>query len=95
MLTLTKDRLLISKFKGKVGGGTVTARGGVLYRPGVQFDMALAGDGIRLLFPTGIRTGVSTNMTLTGTLESAALRGEVNVDQLSFTPDFDVAAALG
>ena len=33
VLTLTKDRLNISKFQGTVGSGTVTAQGGVAYRP--------------------------------------------------------------
>ena len=33
VLTLTKDRLNITKFQGTVGGGTVTAQGGVAYRP--------------------------------------------------------------
>lgn len=95
VLTLTKDRLVISNFKATAGGGTVTARGGVVYRPTMQFDLALFGDGIRVLMPAGIRTGVSANITLTGTLEEAVLRGQVNVDKLSFTPDFDVASAIG
>ena len=33
VLSLTKDRLNITKFQGTVGGGTVTAQGGVAYRP--------------------------------------------------------------
>ena len=38
VLTLTTDRVNISKFQGTIGGGTVTAQGGVAFRPGVQFD---------------------------------------------------------
>ena len=34
VLSLTKDRLNITKFQGTVGGGTLTAQGGVAYRPG-------------------------------------------------------------
>ncbi len=51
VLSLTKDRLNINKFQGTVGGGTVTAQGGVAYRPGVQFDLGLAANGVRVLYP--------------------------------------------
>src|SRR6185369_15084653 len=89
-LVLTKNRLNIEKFEGVVGGGRVAAGGGVLYRPNLQFDLALQGQGIRLLFPDNVRTGTDLRLTLTGSTESALLSGTVNVDQLSFTPDFDL-----
>lgn len=91
-LALTGDRLNITSFEGTVGGGKVTARGGVVYHPSLQFDLALAGQGIRMQYPDGVREGVSANLTLTGTPERAVLRGQVNVDQLSFAPDFDLSS---
>jgi translocation and assembly module TamB len=90
-LALTRDRLNIASFEGMVGGGKITVRGGIAYRPSVQFDIALAGKGIRMLVPDGVREEASANLTLTGTPAQAALRGQINVDQLSFTPDFDLA----
>ena len=33
VLTLTRDRLDVTQFQGNVGGGVVTASGGVVYRP--------------------------------------------------------------
>jgi translocation and assembly module TamB len=95
VLTLTRDRLNITEFAGTVGGGQVTASGSVLYRPTLQFDMALQGKGIRLLYPDGVRSGVGMNLYLTGSTESAALRGQVNLYQLSFTPDFDLTSMMG
>jgi translocation and assembly module TamB len=95
VLTLTRDRLNITEFTGVVGGGQVTASGGVVYRPGLQFDMALHGRGIRLLYPDGVRSGLGLNLTLTGTTEAANLRGQVNLVQLSFTPDFDLTQVMG
>jgi translocation and assembly module TamB len=94
-LRLTKDRLDITTFKGSVGGGTVTAKGGVIYRPSLRFDLALEGRGMRFLYPQGVRETLDTNLTLTGTTDSAMLRGQVRVDQLSFTPDFDLAKFIG
>lgn len=94
-LTLTKDRLNITKFTGTVGGGSVEASGGVVYKPALRFDLALAGKGIRLLYPDGVREGVDTNLTLLGTTDAATLAGRVRINQLSFTPDFDLSEFLG
>jgi translocation and assembly module TamB len=98
VLTLTKDRLDITQFTGTVGGGTLKASGGVVYRPSLQFDLAMAGQGIRVLLPQGIRAGLGTTLALTGTPQQALLRGNVRINHLSFTPDFDlmnVAGSLG
>ena len=93
-LALTGDRLNVTNFEGTVGGGKITARGGVGYHPSLQFDLAVSGQGIRMLYPDGVRQGLSANLTLTGTPEQAALRGQVNVDQLSFAPDFDLSSIV-
>ena len=90
VLTLTKDRLNISKFQGTVGGGTLTAQGGVAYHPNLQFDFGVAAKGIRLLYPQGVREGVNANLRLTGNLENALLGGSVDLSDLSFTPAFDL-----
>jgi translocation and assembly module TamB len=87
---LTKDRLNITKFQGIVGGGTVTAQGGVAYRPGVQFDLGLAATGVRVLYPEGVRENVNANLRLAGTTDNAVLGGQVNLEDLSFTPAFDL-----
>jgi translocation and assembly module TamB len=90
ILTLTKDRLNITSFTGTVGGGEVSATGGVVYRPTLNFNVALAGKGIRLLYPQGVRTGLGMNLALTGNLDNALLNGQVRIFQLSFAPDFDL-----
>jgi translocation and assembly module TamB len=97
VLALTRDRLNITNFEANVGGGKVTARGGIVYRPSLQLDMAVVAQGVRMLYPEGVREGLSANLTLTGTLEQAIMRGQVNLDQLSFAPDFDLSsvAAFG
>jgi translocation and assembly module TamB len=91
-LALTGDRLNITNFQGTVGGGKITVRGGVAYHPSLQFDLAMSGQGIRLLYPEGVRQELSANLALSGTPEQATLRGQVNVEQLSFTRDFDLSS---
>ena len=94
VLTLTKDRLNIAKFQGTVGGGTLTAQGGVAYRPGVQFDLGLAANGVRVLYPQGVRETVNANLRLAGTTDNALLGGQVNLADLSFTPAFDLTSFI-
>jgi translocation and assembly module TamB len=90
VLTLTKDRLNIKNFQGTVGSGTLTAQGGVAYRPGVQFDLGLAAKGVRVLYPQGMRETVNANLRFAGTTDNALLGGTVNLADLSFTPAFDL-----
>jgi translocation and assembly module TamB len=94
VLTLTKDRLNITKFQGTVGGGTLTAQGGVAYRPGIQFDLGLAAKGVRALYPQGVRETVNANLRLAGTTENALLGGQVTLADLSFTPAFDLTSFI-
>ncbi len=90
VLSLTKDRLNITKFQGTVGGGTLTAQGGVAYRPAIQFDLGLSAKGVRALYPEGVRETVNANLRLAGTTDNAVLGGQVNLADLSFTPAFDL-----
>ena len=90
-LALTKDRLNITSFQGKIGGGTLTAQGGVALRPSIQFDMGLSARGIRMLYPQGMRESIGANLRLTGTTDAALLGGTVNLTDLSFTPGFDLS----
>lgn len=97
VLALTRDRLNVTNFEATMGGGKVVARGGVAYRPALQLDLALSAQGVRMLYPEGMREGLSANLSLTGTLKQSVLRGQINLDQLSFAPDFDLStiAAFG
>ena len=92
VLDLTTDRLQIASFTGTVGGGEVKATGGVIYKPSLQFNLALSGQGVHFLYQDSVRIGADTNMALTGNLDNAYLRGGVQLTRLSFTPDFDLMA---
>jgi translocation and assembly module TamB len=90
VLTLTADRLNVDKFQGTVGGGTLTAQGGIALRPRLQFNLGAAAQGIRLLYPQGMRETVDASLRLTGGMTRATLGGTVNLSDLSFTPAFDL-----
>jgi len=94
-LTLTRDRLNITEFKGQAGGGTVTASGGLIYKPQVRADFAMKAEGVRVLYAQSIRATVSSNLAFTGQSDNSLLRGQVNIDQLSFTSGFDLTSFAG
>jgi translocation and assembly module TamB len=98
ILTLTNNRLEIEKFTGRVSGGTLTATGGINFRPSVQFNLAINANDIRTLYPQGVREGIDTNLTLVGSPQYTLLRGQVRLNELSFSPAFDfndVLSAVG
>ena len=94
VLTVRNDRLEINQFHGNVSNGTLTARGSISYRPSVRFNVAVTANDIRTLFLPGLREGVDTNLTLTGSMQSPLLRGQIRLNELSFAPTFDVAELI-
>jgi translocation and assembly module TamB len=92
VLSMTRDRLNISSFKGNIGGGTLTAQGGIAYRPALQFDLGVSAQGARILYPQGMRENVDANLRLSGTRDTAVLGGAVHLADLSFTPAFDLTS---
>jgi len=47
-------------------------------------------EGVRVLYAQSIRTTLNSDLALTGQYDNASLRGQVNVEQLSFTSNFDL-----
>ncbi|HEX2327974.1 MAG TPA: translocation/assembly module TamB domain-containing protein [Candidatus Angelobacter sp.] len=92
VLDVTRARLQIVNFEGEVGGGTITARGGVAYSPAVQFDLALAAKQIRLRYPEGLRTILDSNLAYTGNMQASTVSGTVTIAHMSLTPDFDLTS---
>jgi translocation and assembly module TamB len=94
VLNLMGDRLDIDRFQGSVGNGPFTVRGSLTYRPSMDLNLVMEGHGIRFVYPPGVRGGIDTNLTLTGPLESATLKGHVGLNELSFSQAFNVEEAL-
>ncbi|HEY2860840.1 MAG TPA: translocation/assembly module TamB domain-containing protein [Terracidiphilus sp.] len=95
VLKLTTDRVNIQSFRGTVGGGEVTASGGVAYRPNLQFALGLSARNIRMLYPEGMRESIDADIRLAGSTENAVLGGSVNLTNLSLTPAFDLSSFAG
>ena len=94
VLTLRRDRIDITQFSGNIGGGVITASGGVTYQPKIQYAIGLKGNDLRLLYPTSVRTDLGVNIVMTGDTDGAMVQGQVSLNQISFTPDFDLSSFM-
>src|SRR5215467_14618151 len=90
-LDITNDHLQVSKMTGQMGGGEVSLSGSIAYKPSLQFNLALQGKTVRLLYPDGLRALLDANIAFSGSTEASTLNGRVLINSLSFTPDFDLA----
>lgn len=95
VISVTRDRVQISKFEGRMGGGMISATGGVAYRPAVHFDLAVAANNVRLRYPEGIRAQLQSNLAFTGNMQASNLTGKVQIEHVSFTPAFDLTSFMG
>jgi translocation and assembly module TamB len=101
VLTLLDDRLDIDRFQGNLSNGTFSARGTLTYRPVIRLNLTMTATGVRTLYPPGVRGNVDANLSLTGPVQSPLLKGEVYLNEVSFSQAFslddllDKSARLG
>lgn len=88
---ITSDHLQVAKLTAQVGGGQVALTGSIAYRPSLQFNLAMQGKGVRLLYPAGLRSSLEANLAFSGTAQASTLNGRVLINSLGFTPDFDLS----
>ena len=91
-LDVSNNRVQIASITGEVGGGKMSVSGSIVYRPSPQFDLAVQGSSVRLRYPQGLRTVLDGNLTFSGNMQASSLNGQVLIDSLSFTPDFNLAS---
>jgi translocation and assembly module TamB len=90
-LDIGNDHVQVSNVTAQVGGGQLSLGGSIAYKPSVQFNLALQGKSMRLRYPEGLRSLLDANLTFSGTTDASVLNGRVMIDNLSFTPDFDLS----
>ncbi|HXW91445.1 MAG TPA: translocation/assembly module TamB domain-containing protein [Terriglobales bacterium] len=90
-LDVTLDKLQIRQLTGQMGGGQISLGGSIVYRPSLQFNLALQGRSVRLLYPGGVRIVLDSNLIFAGTTQSSSLGGQLLIGSLYFAPDFDLS----
>ena len=91
-MDIINDHVQLSNMTAQVGGGQVTLGGSITYKPTLHFDFAMQGKSVRLRYPEGLRSLLDANLAFSGTTQASILNGRVLIDNLSFTPDFDLAS---
>jgi translocation and assembly module TamB len=95
VLELGNDQLKITQLAGVVGGGQISMRGTIGYRPQLQMNVNLQGKNVRIRYQDAIRTVLGGDLNLAGTSQAATLNGKVLIDSVSFTQNFDLATLAG
>ena len=90
-LDIGNDHVQVSNVTAQVGGGQVSLGGSIAYKPSIQFNLALQGKSMRFRYPEGLRSLLDANLAFSGTTDASVLNGRVLIDNLSFTPDFDLS----
>ena len=91
-MDITSDHVQLSNMTAQVGGGQLSLGGSITYKPELHFELAIQGKSVRLRYPEGLRSLLDANLAFTGTTRASSLNGRVLIDNLSFTPDFDLAS---
>ncbi len=94
-LDISHDQVNITQLTGEAGGGQISARGIIGYRPQLRMNVALQAKSVRIRYQDAIRTVLQSDLNLVGTSESSTLNGRVLIDSLSFTQNFDLASLAG
>jgi translocation and assembly module TamB len=95
ILDVSNDQITITQLAGESGGGQISARGTIGYRPQLQMNVALQAKNVRIRYQDEIRTVLGGDLNLVGTSQAANLNGRVLIDSLSFTQNFDLATLAG
>jgi translocation and assembly module TamB len=95
VLDVSNDQVTITQLTGESGGGQISARGTIGYRPQLQMNVALQAKNVRVRYQDAIRTVLGGDLNLVGTSQAANLNGRVLIDSLSFTQNFDLATLAG
>ncbi len=95
VLDISHDQVNISQLAGEAGGGQLSARGVIGYRPELNMNVALQAKNIRIRYQDAVRTVLGGDLNFVGSSAAATLNGRVLIDSLSFTQNFDLATLAG
>jgi translocation and assembly module TamB len=92
-LTVTGNRINVSKLSAKAGGGTIAISGTAVYGSATQFNLALRADSVRIR-QNGVRTVLGADLNWNGSTDGSSIDGRVTVDKLAFNEGSDLSEIL-
>ncbi len=94
LIRLSGNRATVEQFTAHAGGGMLKASGFAAYTPaGLNYDFSLTGNNLRVLY-TGISAAGDARLHLVGIGGSGLLSGDILLNRMAMTPNFDLAVFL-
>jgi len=95
VLDIDNDKITIAQLSGESGGGHISASGDIAYRPRLEMNVAMQASHVRMLYEDQIRVLFDGNLNLGGNTQASKLSGRILINNLSFTPNFDLTSLAG
>ena len=91
-LLFSEHRLTFRRFQGNLAGGTFGIAGGLLLRDlqNPMIDLRLGSRGVLLVRNQSVTVRADTDITITGPLKSAAVKGSVGINQSRFFREIEI-----
>jgi translocation and assembly module TamB len=89
-IAFNSTRAQITQLTGQAGGGPVVVSGSVSYLHGMQFNLSVNADNVRLIYPQGVHDTLGARLRFLGTESDALLTGAVLINDVSLAPQFDM-----
>lgn len=93
-VTISGNRVNITKLSANAGGGTVNVTGTASYGKTSSFNLAMQANAVRIR-QSGVRSAVNADLAWNGSTDSSLLSGRVVVDKLAFNQGSDLSEILG
>jgi translocation and assembly module TamB len=94
-LDFTRDRIHIETLTARTGGGTLDLKGdATTYNRQLSFNLTAVGREVRLRYPPGVSSTADAELHWIGTRTSSTISGDILVNKLAVTPNFDFSSYL-
>ena len=95
VISFDRRRATIDRLTAETGGGSISLGGFIGFgSPEISYRLQARADNVRIRYPEGVSTTISTNLSLTGTSSKSLLAGVVTVRRAGFNPKTDVGGIL-
>jgi outer membrane protein assembly complex protein YaeT len=95
-LDLKGDSIEVTRLEGNVNGGAVKSEGhlGLFNSRRGEVNLTVAGEGIYMEFPKGLKTVSNAQFRVTGTYPALAISGKIEVEEGAYTEPLTVGRGL-
>ncbi len=94
-LTFNQNRVHIEKLTARTGGGTLDFHGDATsYTQQLSFNLTAMAKDVRLRYPPGVSSTANAQLHWVGTRSASTVSGDILVNKLAVTPNFDFGSYL-